>query len=188
MHIETSKANDPINPTTGLDTVQVQVEQTNSTSHVTSPSAIQAQPTHGPTCSDYDKILLNANKIKSLLSKLTKSSDSLPAVHNFLICTDAKCLNLRHEKAAFKADGSRDKFKHHWLSASYWWACFVEEGERQGMFCILCLKYNSKSSLNKASNTFIDVPSKRYKVTALSDHKQSGIHARSIESQHLQRI
>ena len=66
----------------GLDTVQERIEQSNYTSHVTSPSTIQALP----TCSDHDQILLNCNMIKSLLLKLAKSSKSsysLPAVHKF---------------------------------------------------------------------------------------------------------
>ena len=45
LPIETSKTIDPTNPATGFGTVQVQVEQTNFKNHITSPSAVQAQPT-----------------------------------------------------------------------------------------------------------------------------------------------
>lgn len=194
MRVENAKTTDSvtIEPTTGPSTpIQVtadpvQIEQTTFTPvqvtadtvqvEQTTSTPIQAHPTHVSMCSDRDKIFLNANEINTLLLKLTKS-DSLPAaVHNFVTCTERKCSSLKNEKAAFKTGGYKDKFKHHWLSSSYWWACFAE-GEVQGMFCLLCLKHHPKSSLNKTSNAFIDVPSKRYKLAALNDHKQSRIHA-----------
>ena len=53
---------------------------------------------------------------------------------------------------------------------------------------MLCLKHRSKSSVNETGNAFIDVPSKRYKLAALNDHKHCRIHAQSIESECLQRM
>jgi len=178
-----------VEPITGPSS-PIQVIDNTAQAEQTTPTPTQAQPTYATvsTCLNHDQILLDANEINAMLLKLTKS-DSLPAnVHNFVTCTEEKCSSLRNEKAAFKTDGSKDKFKHHWLSNNYWWACFLEDGEVQGMFCLLCLKHCSESSVNKTSNAFIDVPSKRYKLAALNDHKQSGIHARSIESERLQRM
>ena len=56
------------------------------------------------------------------------------------------------------------------------------------MFCLICLEHNFKSSLNKVSNIFVDIHSKRYKLTALVDHKQSRLHAQGMKTEHLQRI
>ena len=64
----------------------------------------------------------------------------------------------------------------------------MEEGEAKGVYCLLCRKHHSKSTLNKTCNTFIDLASKRYKLSALSQHSNSGIHNQSIKNEHLQKL
>ena len=107
--------------------------------------------------------------------------------HNYFICCETKCSSLINEQAAFKTDKSKDKFKYYWLTGQHWWACFVEEGEAKGVYCLLYRKHHSKSILNKTCNT-IDLASKRYRLSALSQHSNSGIHTQSIKNEHLQKL
>ena len=133
---------------------------------------------------------LSFKEITTLLSALVDCDPgAIPkTVHNYFICCERKCSSLTSEQAAVKTDKSKDRFKHYWLTGQYWWACFVEEGEAKGVYCLLCRKHHSKSILNKTCNTFIDLASKRYKLSALSQHSNSGIHTQSIKNEHLQKL
>ena len=133
---------------------------------------------------------LSFKEITKLLSALADCDPgAIPkTVHNYFICCERKCSSLTSEQAAVKTDKSKDRFKHYWLTGQYWWACFVEKGEAKGVYCLLCRKHHSKSILNKTCNTLIDLASKRYKLSALSQHSNSRIHTQSIKNEHLQKL
>ena len=53
---------------------------------------------------------------------------------------ERKCSSLRNEKAAFKTDSSKERFKHCWLSRSYGWVRLVEEGVHAPSIVSECLQ------------------------------------------------
>ena len=60
----------------------------------------------------------------------------------------------------------------------FWWACFSEDHPRT--ICLLCMKHRAKSPRNKATNAFVEVPSKRCEIDTLKCHMTSGIHATNV--------
>ena len=109
---------------------------------------------------------------------------------------DAGCTFSRDEiprqREANKDKKKEKVFNHTWLckadtaycaASGYWWPVFVE-GE--GVYCILCKKYNAHSTQNKQEKFSLE-PSVRFKSTALSGHHNSKTHSEVVQLEQTQR-
>lgn len=128
--------------------------------------------------------ILPYDEVKQLVEEHLGCSES-NHIHNFFICKANNCSSFINSAAACKERG-KDKFQHNWLQdKNNWWAVFDES--KRGVFCILCTKHKTKSSLNKTLNTYIDTPSTRFKAGVLKEHFHTGIHGTSVTNELLQR-
>ena len=82
--------------------------------------------------------------------------------------------------------GERSRIHHHDVcdaGCTFWWPVFVK-GE--GVYCILCKKYNAHSTQNKQEKFSLE-PSVRFKSTALSGHLNSKTHSEVVQLEQTQR-
>ena len=105
------------------------------------------------------------------------------------ICTAAHCTSFSKSEIQRQLLVNKDKkkekvFNHDWLlgndsfcpRGNCYFAVFVEG---QGVYCLLCRRHNSKSSQNK-SEKFAAIPSTRFKSSALTDHREAGVHKSTV--------
>ena len=117
-----------------------------------------------------------SDKIKSLIEELFP--DNLAKIHQFNLCSESGCCSTSREDKLMSKQQSGEKFDHKWImgkqlsychSTGIWDVIYVEG---QGLFCLLCKKFNVKNPQNKFA-IFADEPSCRFRKSTIKDHKKS---------------
>ena len=119
-----------------------------------------------------------SDKVKSLIKELFP--DTLK-IHQFNICSESGCSSISREDKFMSKQQSSEQFDHKWImdkqlsychSTGIWDIVYVEG---QGIFCLLCKKFQVKNQQNKTA-IFADEPSCRFRKSTIKDHKKSTKH------------
>lgn len=114
-------------------------------------------------------------------------------IHNHYTCKKNNCFSLTEKGQLSNSSLKRDHFKHQWvndrnlafdLCSSMWWLICKEEtdGEKGGMFSLLCKKHNT-SNIKNNSKIYNLTPAQRFKTDALKEHAKSAQHTAAVEAE-----
>ena len=144
----------------------------------------------GASCASFKKSSLSSEDVDGIINDIF-TEDQKKVLHHYHRSHERNCSDLQTGEKK-RLSSKKDKFQHEWLfdtnvfceKTGLRWLVFVE-GE--GMYCLICKKYKSKNQQNK-SDIFNEMPSVRYKTTAINEHAQSQKHSAVITCEMMKRV